>query len=206
MCQVALDRAASIGDRLGLSGPIARWRSEAADLRNTILTRAWNEEAQTLSEHLDGDGSVDASLLALPLRGVIPADHPKMVATTAAIGERLSAGEGLLYRYLHDESPDGLAGDEGAFLLLQLLACREPRPPGPAGGGPSTVRVAVCQGEPAGAVVRADRPVEWRAHRELPAGIQPHRSDRQRCDAGSGDGDGEMIERLPPTSVFVTVD
>jgi alpha,alpha-trehalase len=43
-----------------------------------------------------------------------------MVATTDAIAERLSAGDGLLYRYRHDESPDGLAGDEGAFLLCSF--------------------------------------------------------------------------------------
>jgi alpha,alpha-trehalase len=120
MCQVALDRAAAIADRIGLTGSVARWRSEAADLRDTILTRAWNEDAKTLSEHLDGGDSVDASLLALPLRGVIPADHPKMIATTAAIMDRLSAGDGLLYRYRHDKSPDGLAGDEGAFLLCSF--------------------------------------------------------------------------------------
>jgi GH15 family glucan-1,4-alpha-glucosidase len=120
MCQVALDRAAAIGDRLGIIEPVAQWRKEAAALRENILSRAWNEEAKTLSEHLDGDGSVDASLLALPLRGVLPADHPKMIATTAAIAERLSAGNGLLYRYRHDESPDGLAGDEGGFLLCSF--------------------------------------------------------------------------------------
>jgi GH15 family glucan-1,4-alpha-glucosidase len=120
MCQVALDRAAAIGERLGVGGPIGRWRSEAAALRETIMTSAWNEDAKTLSEHLDGDASVDASLLALPLRGVVPADHPRMAATTAAIAERLSAGGGLLYRYRHDESPDGLAGDEGAFLLCSF--------------------------------------------------------------------------------------
>ena len=120
MCQVALDRAAAIGERLGLGGSIARWRSEAAALRETILSRAWNEDAKTLSEHLDGDSSVDASLLALPLRRVVPADHPRMTATTAAIAERLSAGGGLLYRYRHDESPDGIAGDEGAFVLCSF--------------------------------------------------------------------------------------
>src|SRR5262249_18938045 len=116
MCQVALDRAAAIAERLGVTGPLTRWRSEAAELRETIWPGAWHDDAKTLCEHLDGGDSVDASLLALPLRGVIPADHPKMVATTAAIAERLSAGDGLLYRYRHDESPDGLAGDEGAFL------------------------------------------------------------------------------------------
>jgi GH15 family glucan-1,4-alpha-glucosidase len=120
MCQVALDRAAAIGERLGLAGPLARWRAEAADLREIILTRAWNEDAKTLSEDLDGSDRVDASLLALPLRGVLPADHPRMVATTEAIMDRLSAGGGLLYRYQHEDSPDGLAGDEGAFLLCSF--------------------------------------------------------------------------------------
>ena len=32
----------------------------------------------------------------------------------------LDAGGGLLYRYRHDESPDGLTGDEGAFLLCSF--------------------------------------------------------------------------------------
>ena len=51
---------------------------------------------------------------------MIPADHPKMVATTAAVTERLGAGDGLLYRYLPEESPDGLSGHEGAFLLCSF--------------------------------------------------------------------------------------
>jgi GH15 family glucan-1,4-alpha-glucosidase len=43
-----------------------------------------------------------------------------MVATTQAVAERLSAGDGLLYRYLHEDSPDGSPGDEGAFLLCSF--------------------------------------------------------------------------------------
>jgi GH15 family glucan-1,4-alpha-glucosidase len=43
-----------------------------------------------------------------------------MVATAAAVAERLSAGGGLLYRYLHTDSPDGIPGDEGAFLLCSF--------------------------------------------------------------------------------------
>ncbi|MFE5200351.1 glycoside hydrolase family 15 protein [Streptomyces sp. NPDC056601] len=120
MCHVALDRAATIGERLGLPGKVAMWRASADELRRIILDSAWDEEAQTLSVHLDGGGAVDASLLALPLRQVVPADHPRMVATTTAVAERLSAGGGLLYRYLHRESPDGLAGDEGAFVLCSF--------------------------------------------------------------------------------------
>ncbi|WP_042404948.1 glycoside hydrolase family 15 protein [Streptacidiphilus carbonis] len=120
MCLVALDRAAVIGERLGIPERTEGWRASAEKLRHLILEESWDADAGTLSEHLDGGGSLDASLLALPLRQVVPADHPRMVATTAAIAERLSAGDGLLYRYLHDASPDGLPGDEGAFVLCSF--------------------------------------------------------------------------------------
>jgi GH15 family glucan-1,4-alpha-glucosidase len=43
-----------------------------------------------------------------------------MVATTNAIANHLGAGKGLLYRYLPQESPDGLPGHEGAFLLCSF--------------------------------------------------------------------------------------
>src|SRR5499426_2652875 len=119
LCHVALDRAAAIAERLALPGPVAQWRSAAATIRTAILEEAWDENAQTLCEHLGG-GGVDASLLALPLRHVIPANHPRMVATTRAIVDRLGAGGGLLYRYRHDASPDGIRGDEGAFLLCSF--------------------------------------------------------------------------------------
>jgi GH15 family glucan-1,4-alpha-glucosidase len=120
MCQVALDRAAAIAERLQLPGPLEQWRAEANKLQSLILNQSWDDQWQTLSDHLGGGGSLDASLLALPLRRVVPADHPRMVATTPAVAERLSAGGGLLYRYLHTDSPDGIAGDEGAFLLCSF--------------------------------------------------------------------------------------
>jgi GH15 family glucan-1,4-alpha-glucosidase len=43
-----------------------------------------------------------------------------MVPTTTAVADRLSAGDGLLYRYLHEDSPDGIPGDEGAFVLCSF--------------------------------------------------------------------------------------
>jgi GH15 family glucan-1,4-alpha-glucosidase len=120
MCQVALDRAAALAEQLGLPGSTARWRAAAAELTRRVLEGSWDEKAQTLSAHLDGGGVLDASLLALPLRRVLPATHPRMVATTAAVAQRLSAGDGLLYRYLHEDAPDGITGDEGAFVLCSF--------------------------------------------------------------------------------------
>ena len=119
MCQVALDRGARIAERLRLPGDVERWRAEADGIRKAILEEAWSDELGSLTEHLGG-GGLDASLLALPLRRVVRADHPRMAATTRAVTERLGAGDGLLYRYLPEESPDGLPGGEGAFLLCSF--------------------------------------------------------------------------------------
>ena len=119
LCQVALDRGARIAETFGLSGDIEGWRREAEVITQVILDEAWDPELKSLTEHLGG-GGLDASLLALPLRRVVPADHPKMIATTRAVVDRLGAGDGLLYRYLPDDSPDGLSGHEGAFLLCSF--------------------------------------------------------------------------------------
>jgi GH15 family glucan-1,4-alpha-glucosidase len=119
LCQVALDRGARIAQHFNLPGNIAAWQVAAAQIKNAILEQSWDEKIHSLTEHLGG-GGLDASVLSLPLRRVIPADHPRMIATTAAIAARLSAGNGLLYRYLPEVSPDGLPGHEGAFLLCSF--------------------------------------------------------------------------------------
>jgi len=119
LCQVALDRAARLAARFGLPGDVRGWRTEAAAITTAILEEAWDAERQSLTEHLGG-GGLDASLLTLPLRRVVRADHSRMRATTAAVVRELGAGDGLLFRYLPDESPDGLPGHEGAFLLCSF--------------------------------------------------------------------------------------
>jgi alpha,alpha-trehalase len=121
LCQVALDRGARLAERLDLGHDpeVGRWRATAARIQHAILEDAWDPDRQSLTEHLGG-GGLDASLLALPLRRVLDARHSRMVATTAAVAERLGAGDGLLYRYLPQDSPDGLPGQEGAFLLCSF--------------------------------------------------------------------------------------
>jgi GH15 family glucan-1,4-alpha-glucosidase len=119
LCQVALDRAARLARRHRLPGDAEGWAADADELRRVVLTEAWDENLQSLTEHLGG-GGLDASLLSLPLRRVVPANHPRMIATTRAVADHLGAGKGLLYRYLPDQFPDGLAGHEGAFLLCSF--------------------------------------------------------------------------------------
>lgn len=116
LCHVALDRGARLAERLGVRSEANVWRAEADTIRAAILTDAWDESRNAITEHLGG-GGLDASLLTLPLRKVIDARHPRMVATTEAVARELDAGQGLLYRYHPQTSPDGLSGGEGAFLL-----------------------------------------------------------------------------------------
>lgn len=125
MCHVAVDRALRIATERGLPHPAERWRHEAERIRATLLEQAWDPDRGTFTEHLatpgaSGRGGLDGSLLTLPLRGLIRADDPRMVATAEAVRRHLDAGDGLLYRYLHTESPDGLQGTEGAFLLCSF--------------------------------------------------------------------------------------
>ncbi len=119
LCHVALDRAARLAHALRLPGDIEKWRTCARDIARAIHEESWDPKEESLTEHLGG-GGLDASLLALPLRRVLPAEAPRMKATTEAIRRHLGAGNGLLYRYLPRESPDGLAGEEGAFLLCSF--------------------------------------------------------------------------------------
>jgi GH15 family glucan-1,4-alpha-glucosidase len=49
--------------------------------------------------------------------GFLPADDPRMLATIDAVAERLTDDNGLVYRYRTQAGVDGLAGEEGTFLL-----------------------------------------------------------------------------------------
>ena len=61
-----------------------------------------------------GGEDLDASNLMLAITGFLPGDDPRMKATIDATAERLTDERGLVYRYL---AQDGLAGEEGTFLL-----------------------------------------------------------------------------------------
>jgi alpha,alpha-trehalase len=73
------------------------------------------------------DPAPDAALLFAGLRGAVPADDPRTVATLEAHLRELTV-EGFAYRYRHDERP--LPEAEGSFLLCGFataLALRQQR-------------------------------------------------------------------------------
>jgi GH15 family glucan-1,4-alpha-glucosidase len=116
MCWVALDRAIGLADRLGAANRVETWRRVREEIRDTVLREGWSERAGAFTQYF-GSEALDASNLMLPIVGFLPADDPRVLATIDAIAERLTDDTGLVYRYRTEEGVDGLAGEEGTFLL-----------------------------------------------------------------------------------------
>ena len=116
LCWVALDRAIRLAERAGLAdGRPARWRRTRGEIRRAILTRGYDPELGAFTQAL-GEPVLDASALAVPLLGFLPATDPRVRSTVQLIQERLTA-HGLVYRYLDG---DGLPGGEATFALCSF--------------------------------------------------------------------------------------
>ncbi|NUP47983.1 MAG: glycoside hydrolase family 15 protein [Catenulispora sp.] len=99
------------------SGPGARWNALAdaivADTAATCLhpSGRW--------QRAPDDERIDASLLIPAVRGAVPADDPRTLATLDAALDELG-DDGFMYRFRPDKRPLGHA--EGAFVLCGLQA------------------------------------------------------------------------------------
>lgn len=113
MCWVALDRAIELAPALGARKRVKAWKTTREQIREAISTHGWSERAQAFTQSFGSD-ELDASNLMIPIVGFLPADDPRVLATIDAITERLTDQHGLVYRY---KAEDGLAGEEGTFLL-----------------------------------------------------------------------------------------
>jgi GH15 family glucan-1,4-alpha-glucosidase len=114
MAWVAFDRAVRCVDEFGREGTRERWASLRDEIHAQVLERAWNDEKQAFAQSYGSD-ALDASVLLMPLVGFLPATDPRFVSTVEAIRRELMR-DGLVLRYLPEQSADGLAGDEGVFL------------------------------------------------------------------------------------------
>jgi GH15 family glucan-1,4-alpha-glucosidase len=112
-CWVALDRAVALASQLGAGDRAKAWAAARDEIRAAILERGWNDQAGAFTQAF-GSEDLDASSLMLAITGFLSADDPRMKATIDAIAARLTDQHGLVYRYL---AHDGLAGEEGTFLL-----------------------------------------------------------------------------------------
>ena len=113
MCWLALDRAIEMADWLDAGAHVNAWKITRDQIRQTILERGWNEDVRAFTQVFD-EPALDASSLVIPMVGFLAGDHPRVLSTIDAIENELTDNQGLVYRYRTD---DGLAGQEGSFLL-----------------------------------------------------------------------------------------
>lgn len=112
MCWAAVDRGIRLTEEHDLPGNVDNWRSVREDIRQAIEQRGYNKKVGAFVQALDSD-VLDASVLAVPRVGFLPATDPRVLSTVDCIQQHLTK-DGMVYRY---RTPDGLTGGEGTFLL-----------------------------------------------------------------------------------------
>jgi GH15 family glucan-1,4-alpha-glucosidase len=133
---VAFDRAVRSSARLGLHGPVDRWRRVRAEIHAEVCREGFNTDLNSFTQAYGSD-ELDASTLLIPILGFLPPNDPRVVGTIDAVQKHLTR-QGFVERYTPKEQNDvdGLPGGEGVFLpcsfwlvdaLLQLGRADEGR-------------------------------------------------------------------------------
>ena len=112
-CAAGLRAAAGAGRPPTMA---ADWSVLADTILADITARATHPSGRW--QRSPADPGLDAALLLPPLRGALPGDDPRTVATLRAYVAELTE-DGYAYRFRHDERP--LAEAEGAFLLCGFV-------------------------------------------------------------------------------------
>ena len=119
MCWAALDTAAYIAAAVEQRRLYRRWAQMAFVIKTEILDLGWSESKQAFRQRYGSD-ALDASNLAIPFFGFIPAEDPRVRQNLDAIERELTDGP-LVWRYIPEETDDGLeAQPEGAFTMLSF--------------------------------------------------------------------------------------
>ena len=116
MCWVALDRAVSLAPRLGAEDRVATWVAARDEVRAVVHDEGWNPDVRAFTGALGSD-ELDASVLLMPLVGIISGDDERMRATVERIEERLATDRGV-QRWADEGSGFVLCG----FWLAECLA------------------------------------------------------------------------------------
>jgi alpha,alpha-trehalase len=81
-----------------------------------VIREGWNETAGAFTQYFGSD-ALDASNLMLPIVGFLPADDPRMPSTIRPSRSGSPTSAALSTATAPRKASDGLAGDEGTFLL-----------------------------------------------------------------------------------------
>lgn len=120
MIWVALDRAIKTIEETSLEGPLEEWRALRDQVHAEVCEKGWNERKKSFTQYY-GSEDLDASLLIIPQVGFLPPDDERVVGTVEGVQRELTK-DGFVARYpTHDvKGTDGLAGEEGSFLMCSF--------------------------------------------------------------------------------------
>jgi GH15 family glucan-1,4-alpha-glucosidase len=112
MTWLAVDRALAIAPLFGGDRYEAHWSAARDRIHAEILERSYDRAAGTFVGQYEGE-SVDATLLLLPIYGLLQPSDPRIERTIKRVCDELSDGR-FIRRY---RSNDGIDADEGGFVL-----------------------------------------------------------------------------------------
>ncbi len=116
MIWVAVDRGARLAHRQGDTERAERWGEIAIEVKDEILEKGVRDGI--LRQHYETD-ALDASTLLAPLFRFLPPTDDRVAKTISAIAKELTR-DGLVLRYLTDETDDGLHGQEASFTICSF--------------------------------------------------------------------------------------
>jgi alpha,alpha-trehalase len=113
MAWVALDRGIRLAEALGWEGDVDRWRGVRDRMRARIESEGVDPGTGAFTQAF-GSSIQDAANLRIPVVRFLPADDPRVLATTKQVEAELMR-DGFVHRYRGYE--DGLEGEEAAFVI-----------------------------------------------------------------------------------------
>ncbi len=116
MCWVALDRAVRLAQLLHAQDRVPAWSAARDAIRAAVLDEGWNARVRAFTGALGSD-ELDASVLLMPLVGIVDGADDRMRATVERIEERLATAIGV-QRWADEGSGFLLCG----FWLAECLA------------------------------------------------------------------------------------
>jgi len=116
MCWVALDRGIKIAKLRDKDFALDTWTATRDEIKKAIIEKGFSKRLNSFVQSFESE-HLDATVLLIPLMGLLPFDDPKVQSTVDAVFNELLSDDGLVYRYKND---DGLPGREGAFILCSF--------------------------------------------------------------------------------------
>jgi GH15 family glucan-1,4-alpha-glucosidase len=118
MAWVVFDRAVRLAERFEVDAPLERWKRVRDEIHAEVCEHGYDRERRTFTQYY-GSSELDASVLNIPLVGVLPGTDERVTGTIDAVSRELGR-DGFVSRYSTAETDDGLPGDEGQFLACSF--------------------------------------------------------------------------------------